>query len=804
MGKRWLILGFLFAGAVGCVWFAVAKAHPHFHTHRVATIDRKAADALYQQQVLPVMKQYCWDCHGDEAHKGDINFDLCTNLNSVLSDRRIWERVMQVVKAGDMPPKKKKAQPTDQERNEIVGWIDHTLFPIDPDNPDPGRITLHRLNRAEYNNTIRDLVGVTFHPADDFPLDDVGYGFDNIGDVLSMPPLLLEKYLRAAEQILGEAIVSGPRQPKAKRIDPGQIKGHGGGGALATLASNGEMGFDFDAPQTAEYILRSRAYGDQAGDEPVKMALRLDGKDVEIFDVKRKAGDARDFDHRLKIERGSHHVGIAFLNDFYEVKMVDEKDNKGRVKKVQKTYDRNLHVLYAEVVGPYTSELPPLTESHKRIFFKTPGRNDKRDVARELVAKFAARAFRRPVEKQELDRLMSVYGQAEAGGLNFEASVQQALTAVLVSPNFLFREEIQPEPDNPASVHPIAEYALASRLSYFLWSSMPDEELLRLAGKGKLRKNLDQQIQRMLQDPKAGALVENFAGQWLQLRLLGVVNPDHDKFKEFDEDLRASMRRETEMLFNYILRQDRPITEFLTADYTFVNDRLAKYYGLPDVSGDDFVKVSLRDTPRRGLLTQGSFLTLTSNSTRTSPVKRGKWVLDTLLGTPPPPPPPGVPELDKRDRKGSLRQRMEQHRENAMCASCHSRMDPIGFAFEHFDGIGRYRDTDDGSTIEPAGQLSTGEKFADHQSFLQILTTTRRADFLRCLTEKMLTYALGRGLEYYDRPAVEGIIGRTEKEGLHFSAMIRAVIDSTPFQLRRGDGDPTQMAAAKSEPDGRN
>ncbi|HTI68840.1 MAG TPA: DUF1592 domain-containing protein [Candidatus Limnocylindria bacterium] len=794
MAKRWSILGGLFIGAVASVCLVIFQ-RPHYQRLK-PVLDPAVADASYHQQILPLMKQYCWDCHGDDAHKGEINFDTHTNINAMLADRHTWERVMQVVRDGDMPPKKKKTQPTDLERTQLVSWLDKTLYPVDPANPDPGRVTLRRLNRAEYNNTVRDLVGVDFHPADDFPNDDVGYGFDNIGDVLSMPPLLLEKYVRAAEQIMDEAIVTGPKPPKTKHYDPSQISGHGSGGALASLASNGEMGFDYDATQRGDFIIRVKAYQDRAGDEDAKMAYRVDQKEVKVIDVAPNKGEkARDFEYRLHLDSGKHHVGIAFVNDYYLEKIVETKDEKGRLRPQKKTFDRNLHVFYAEMEGPFTSEPPPLTAFHKRVFVKTPKPENERAVAKEIIGRFAAKAFRRPVEKEEVDRLVTLYSRTRATGVSFESGVKQSLTAVLVSPNFLFREEIQPEPNDPQAVHPIGEYALASRLSYFLWSSMPDDELMELARKKHLRRDLNKQIQRMLQDPKSRALVDNFGGQWLQLRLLTVVNPDHEKFKDFDDDLRSSMRRETEMFFDYILRNDRPVTEFLTADYTFINNRLAKHYGMPEVPGDDFVKVSLKGTPRMGLLSQGSFLTLTSNPTRTSPVKRGKWVLDNLLGTPPPPPPPGVPELEKRELKGSLRVRMEQHRENPMCASCHARMDPIGFAFEHFDGIGRFRDTDEGSAIEPAGQLNTGEKFTDHQTIIALLAKNRQPDFLRCMTEKMLTYALGRGLEYYDRPAVEKIIQQTTKDGLQFSSLIRHVVDSVPFELRRGDGDPNQLRA---------
>jgi hypothetical protein len=364
------------------------------------------------------------------------------------------------------------------------------------------------------------------------------------------------------------------------------------------------------------------------------------------------------------------------------------------------------------------------------------------------------------------------------------------MTAVLVSPHFLFRGELQPDPNNPKAVHPVDEFALASRLSYFLWSSMPDEELFTLAGRKRLRKNLTAQVQRMLKDPKAQALTQNFAGQWLQLRTLAILQPDRGRFPGFSEDLRRDLREETERFFDAIVREDRPVMEFLLGDYTFVNGRLAKHYGIPGVEGDAFVRVSLAGTPRQGVLTHGSILTLTSNPNRTSPVKRGKWVLENLLSTPPPPPPPNVPELEAGEKiTGTLRQRMEKHRDNAMCASCHARMDPIGFAFEHFDGIGGYRDRDGDQPLETAGELNSGERFQDHRELNRIFATAKKDDFLRCLSEKMLTYALGRGLEYYDRPAVRRIVERLEQGEGRFSDLVLGVAESVPFQQRRGEGD---------------
>ena len=554
------------------------------------------------------------------------------------------------------------------------------------------------------------------------------------------------------------------------------------------------MEINFQHP--GRYALRVKAYEEKAGKDSARIALRLGDKDVQQFDVKARVKEPKTYEAEVKIDAaGPQRIAVAFLNDFYSVKTV-KTPREGKPPREEKvTEDRNFYCLHLEVAGPLGVE-PPLPETHRRIFTKAAdGRNDP-VVARELIGDFTRKAWRRPVAKTESDRLMRLYHEARANGDNFEAAVKHALVATLVSPHFLFRGELQTSPDDPAAVRDIDEHALASRLSYFLWSSLPDAELSRLADAGKLRQNLDAQLRRMLRDPKARALTENFAGQWLQLRRLSAIDPDRDQFPAFTEELRRDMRIETEKFFAHIFTGNLPVTDFLTADYTFVNERLAKHYGLPDVSGEEFRQVSLAGTPRQGLLTQGSILTLTSNPTRTSPVKRGKWVLDNLLATPPPPPPPDVPALEAGEKlKGTLRQRMEQHREKAICASCHERMDPIGFAFEHFDGIGTYRDKDGTDPVEPAGELASGEKFADHRQLNQILGTAKRADFLRCLAEKLLTYALGRGLEYYDRPAVERIVKAMEQGSYKSGALLEAVVHSVPFQQRRGEGNPAQVVA---------
>ena len=540
------------------------------------------------------------------------------------------------LRSATMPPQN-KPQPTPQELDALNTWIDVAVFKVDCNGPkDPGRVTIRRLNRSEYNNTIRDLLGIKFTPADDFPADDVGYGFDNIGDVLSMPPILMEKYLAAAEKITD-----------------------------LTFADN---------------ALRKRIM------EPV-------------------------VPQQYKSERKS----------------------------------------------------------------------------KQILRAFAERAWRRPLTDEELRRLDSLFDLAQRSGDTQQGGIKLAVEAVLVSPHFLFRIEADSDPKDPNAVRTINEWELATRLSYFLWSSMPDEELFKQAREGTLRKNLDDQVKRMLKDPKAGALVENFAGQWLQTRTLKTFAPDSKMFPTFNEKLRKAMLKETDLYFETIVREDRSILEFIDSDYTFVNETLAKHYGIPGIKGEAFRKVKLPDDRRGGILTQASILSVTSNPTRTSPVKRGKWILENILGTPPPPPPPGVEELKEGEQQelvGSLRQRMEQHRANPSCATCHQRMDPLGFGFENFDAIGGWRTKDGTHDIDPSGVLPTGQEFKGPAGLRAILKQ-RQDDFAKCLSEKMLTYALGRGTERYDRCAVNEIAGSLKKNDYRFSTLVIEIVKSDPFQKRR-------------------
>lgn len=772
-----------------CLAWSLSEAPAAERRARGSAKAKASAGPAFDKDIQPLLQRYCHDCHG-EKKKGDLDLRPYGSAEAVLEAREVWELVLKNLRSREMPPSG-KPQPTQAERELLSGWVEKTLLQTDCDNPDPGRVTIRRLNRFEYNNTIRDLVGVDFQPADDFPADDSGYGFDNIGDALSLPPVLLEKYLAAADKILAKALdVDSEASLRKRRFSAHALEGSAPGesldGGARMLAREGDIYVDHEPPVAGRYAFRVRAYGQQAGPEPVRMAVSVDGKVLREFVVKAEENAPEVFEVEVPIETAGtrHRFAVAYLNNY-----VNPEDPNPRNR------DRNLIVEYLELEAPAGLEpvVPARPAAHARIFFRPPGTTPQQqlDSAGEVIGRFAKRAYRRPVTRAEAARLLKLYQAARADGEAYEGAVRLALQAVLVSPHFLFRGELQPEPDNPAAVHPIGEHALASRLSYFLWSSLPDDELTALADRGRLRRNLDGQVRRMLKDPKAAALVESFAGQWLQLRNLAVVSPDAWQFPEFDDALRVAMRRETEVFFETLIREDRSVLELLDANYTFVNERLARHYGIAGVQGEEFRRVSLEGTGRGGVLTHASVLTITSNPTRTSPVKRGKWILENILGTPPPPPPPDVPELSEAKEvvlSGTLRQRMVQHRENPNCATCHARMDPIGFGFENFNAIGGWREKDGTFAIEPDGEFVSGEKFKGPEDLKTILTGAKREDFLRCLAEKTLTYALGRGLEFYDTCAIEQVKSALVAGNYRFSALVLGVVKSVPFDQRRGEG----------------
>jgi len=750
-------------------------------TQPIAAVPGPAGSTAFDDKIKPFLNKYCNTCHNSERNVAGVALDVYMNEAHAKKDRKTWEMVQRVIADKEMPPKKKE-QPSDADRAAILIALD-TITKVDcTAQKDPGRVTVRRLNKVEYNNTIRDLCGVDVKPAEDFPSDDVGYGFDNIGDVLSLQPILIEKYMAAADKILNAAIV--PLDPVKQsrqnfrtqniQVIPRDAKTRDARPRVR-ITTDGVAFLDkFNFPATGNYIIRIKAYGSSPDGTKPQMALRVDNKDLKTFDITAAEDKPGDYSFTVRVEVGEKRVAAAFTNPSDKKKL--KPDDKPRM----------LGIEAIEVDGPIGGAAKPLPEATKKVLFSVPGDGvSKLAAAEKSIADFARRAYRRPIKPAETQRLMKLFAFADGKGESFEQAMKLPLKAILVSPNFLFR--IEEDPKAGEALRSINEFELATRLSYFLWSTMPDEELFRTAERGELRKPgvLKAQIMRMLKDKKAVALTENFAGQWLMLRNIRTLTPDSKQFPSWDESLRNAIIRETEMCFEYIVANDRKVTELLDADYTFLNERLAKHYGIPGISGSDFRYVKLQDNRRGGIVTQASMLTVTSNPTRTSPVKRGKWVLENLLGIQPPPPAPDVPELPPvGEIKGSLRQQMELHRANPACATCHAKLDPLGFGLENFDAIGAWRDTDNKQKIDASGVLPDGSKF-DGPNELRKTLLKKSDEFRRCLAEKLLTFALGRGLEYYDKCVLDDLTKTLKAENDTFSALVISIVQSDPFQKRQ-------------------
>ena len=742
----------------------------------------------FKKTVAPFLKTFCHECHGPETDNGGLRLDKFSSTKDVQADRKTWTKTLQYLELGAMPPPDHDTQPDSKQRQAVVGYLDKTLFDIDCDLVrDPGRVTIRRLNRAEYDNTIRDLLGVDFHPAKNFPSDDVGEGFDNIGDVLSVSPLLIEKYLDAAEQVAHKAIV--PVDPFASRnhkLNGSQLNQNSGAkstGSSFVMFSRGHVGAVVKFPAQGDYVLRVIASADQAGPDPARITISIDNKPVKTHDIKSKnRTDRQPLDHKLSIARGSRPIRVAFINDYYKP---DETNPKLRG-------DRNAYIHAIEVIGPLEVKPEDLPKSHRQLVHFRPDKDrTPLEAARANLTPLMRRAFRRPVTAAEVNPIASfVATSAQADDETFESAMQIGLQAVLVSPHFLFRVE-HGKPGTDEANQALTDFELATRLSYFLWSSLPDDELFRLAEQNRLNQPdvLSQQVRRMLADPRSGSLVDNFASQWLNLRILDELTPDPKQFPEFNDDLRKAMQQETGLFFAEILNKNLSVTQFLDGRFTFVNAPLAKLYGIPGIEGNQMRRIELTDNHRAGVLTQASILTLTSNPDRTSPVKRGKWIMENILDSPPPPPPPNVPELEQATKaapNASLREQLELHRQKATCAICHRQMDALGFGFENFDAIGRWRDADGKHKIDSSGKLPGNESFSTPLELIEILKK-RQDRFCRSLTRKLLVFALGRGLEFNDRCAVDRIVTASRKKGFRFQSVITGVILSEPFRMRRGE-----------------
>jgi Protein of unknown function (DUF1592)/Protein of unknown function (DUF1588)/Protein of unknown function (DUF1587)/Protein of unknown function (DUF1595)/Protein of unknown function (DUF1585)/Planctomycete cytochrome C len=738
----------------------------------------KSRDA-FQKKILTSLGHYCVDCHNKEESESGIVLDRYDNQEAAVKDGPTWLRVRDALQGRIMPPAD-MPQPSAEELDGMISWIENDFLAAScATQVGSAPVVIRRLNRQEYNNTIRDLLGLDLKLADGFPADEIGFGFDNVGSALNISPAHIEKYLDAAELALQKAIVL----PDAKEYSPIELIG------LKTypLPPKGAVEFKHSLKPgryLADFSLVRVGIPESV--PPPRLVIGF-GKDRRTVDAVQVQDETVVYRYWLKVAEGDRlvHVSLArvLAEDPNVVKPADVAANVSGDKRYGN--ETGLHVDSMVVRGPVNLKTEQLPESHRRILVSTPeyGDESRLESARQVITRFAERAFRRPVTPEEIERVLKIFRLAHARGESYERAVQLSLTTVLASPQFLFLVE----PGEAGPDRPLTEYELASRLSYFLWSSMPDDELFREARAKSLRSNLRKQVGRMLDDPRSDQFVENFTGQWLQLRKLAGVARDKELFGSFDESLRDAMRGETERYFAHILRKNRSVLELLDSDYTFVNETLARHYQIEGVKGTGFRQVALSDRRRGGVLTHASVLTLTSNPNRTSPVKRGQWILQQILGTPPPPPPPEVAKLDESKQAAdtaSLRDRMEIHRTKPECATCHQQMDPMGFALENFDAIGRWRSADGEFPIDPSGELIGGRKFADVQELKRLLSSTSSKKFARTLIENMLTYSLGRGLETYDYCLVEDIRKQLVADDHRIQSIVFGIVESQAFQNR--------------------
>jgi mono/diheme cytochrome c family protein len=746
------------------------------------------------------LQLYCVGCHSGPNPFAGLNLEPL-DFAKLEENGEIWEKLVRKLRARQMPPAG-MPRPDDATLEGIVKFVESGRDRMAEVKPNPGRTTLHRLNRTEYGNAIRDLLALEIDVADVLPADDIGYGFDNIGDVLSVSPFLLERYLVTAGKIsraaVGDTTMS--VQYQTYSVNRG-LKQSDRMNEMTPVGSRGGAAIRHRFPLDAEYeisvnLQRGRNEEVLGMNKDRTLDLRLDDQRLSLFNIKADrnvrfgSGNAPDANLkvRLPVKAGTREIGASFLKDSVLQEGIIERTREDQVR----TYFEGVGTI--TIAGPYKVQGPGTTASREKIFICRPAaRTEEQACAEKILSNLAHHAYRRPVTSEDMSQLMALYQQG-AQGAGFEAGVRLALQKILVSPDFIFRAEYDPAGAKPGSVNRITDVELASRLSFFLWSSIPDDELLAVAESGKLsdKSVLAAQVRRMLKDPRSSELVKNFIGQYLYLRNVERIIPDSGSFPTFDENLRQALGKETELLVDSTLREDRSVADLLRTDYTFLNERLAEHYGIKGIYGNEFRRVALEDPRRHGLLGQASILTVTSYPNRTAPTIRGKWVLLQILGTPPPPPPPNVPSLkdDATTKNLTMRQRMELHRSNPTCAACHRLMDPLGFALENFDGIGQWRDTIGlGSAVDASGVLPDGTKF-DGPAGLRDVLYSRKDMFVETFTEGLLTYALGRGVEEYDRPVLRQIMREAHSEDYRWSSIILGIINSAPFQMRRvSDGN---------------
>jgi mono/diheme cytochrome c family protein len=751
-----------------------------------------------------MLDQYCVGCHNSRTRSGGLALDAI-DLASVPRDAATWEKVLRKLNTRTMPPAGAR-RPDEASYHALSSWLETRIDRAALASPNPGRPLLHRLNRAEYANAIRDLLALDVDVTVLLPPDDSAYGFDNVSDVLGVSPSLQERYLSAAEKIseaaLGDPLAGRVTETYRVRQDLSQDQ-HIEGLPLGTLGGTlVRHTFAMDGEYDLQVRFFRTNFGNLRGlEHPHAVEVTLDGARIRYatiggdddlraaFETPTDTADAIDarFAVRVPVKAGPHAVGISFVEN---LGLADTNRLQPFLRSSADTLDwtGRPHVDRLTITGPFNATGPGDTPARRKIFVCTPAAPAKEfDCATQILSSLARRAYRQPLKDADIKPILDFYTSSRRSA-TFERGIQSALQLILASPKFVFRAEQDPVNVPPGGVYRINDVELASRLSFFLWSSIPDEELLAAASQGRLgnRVEIERQVRRMLADPKSAALVANFAGQWLQVRNLKTFLPNSDEFPDFDDNLRQAFARETDMFFESVMREDRNVLDLLTADYTFVNERLARHYGIPGIYGSQFRRIVLADDVRKGLLGKGSVLAVTSHATRTSPVLRGKWVLENVLGTPPAPPPPNVPTLKEPEPGAAtktMRQQMVEHRANPACASCHKVMDPIGFALENFDAVGAWRTRDAGVRIDASGELADGATVDGVVALRQALVS-RPEVFAGTLTEKLLTYALGRGLDYSDMPAVRTIVGSASRDSYRFSLIVLGIVNSPPFQMR--------------------
>ncbi len=818
-----------FLVAASCCWLLVSGLHAAAAPAQAPRTGVQAASSsaatLAPSDQRALLDQYCVTCHNTRLKTAGLELDE-SDVAHIGADAETWEKVVRKLRSGAMPPPGRR-RPDAPALDGFVTWLEAELDREAAARPNPGRPADHRLNQFEYGNAIRDLLALEIDPRSLLPADESDHGFDNIAEVLSISPTLLQRYLVAARKISRLAIGDPTMGPtietfnlsrglrQDERMSEGLPNGTRGGALIRHYF-----------PLDGDYVVKIRLGRNYTNSQIRAIATReaidvlLDGAPITRFRIGGECIESDDpectgsgiyrtspymltADDALEVRffatAGMHALGVAFVKK----SVLTEGPGPALLppRHTSSTYTApRMDIDYVRLEGPFDPTGPGDTPSRRRVFACRPATaNDEEPCARTILATMARRAYRRPVTDADVETLLGFYRSARSER-TFEQGIQEGLARLLVSPEFLFRIGRDPVDVRADATYAISDVELASRLSFFLWSSIPDDELLDLAVRGELGDPavLDAQVRRMLADPRATALVTNFGGQWLHIRNLQAVDPDASAFPDFDDNLRAAFQRETELFLESQLREDRPLSELLTADYTFVNERLGRFYGIPNVYGAHFRRVPMRDGHRAGLLGHASILTVTSYATRTSPVVRGKYLLDNILGAPPPPPPANVPPLEESDADGqplaSMRDRMAAHRKNPACATCHQRMDPLGFALENFDAIGRWRTTDGTSAIDASGTLPDGTTFDGPAEFRQALLL-RRDEFVRTFTEKLLTYALGRAVQYYDMPTVRAIMRDAAEDDYRWSSVILGIVKSSPFRMRMAHTGATTAAA---------